>query len=89
MISNKELFDELYNSIKAGMSIDNICKNFGGGYCYIPSFKRTYRNDEIKMEYFERIKQDEPKSIIIRELATKYDLSIVSIYNIIKDDTTA
>jgi Mor family transcriptional regulator len=83
-VTTEELFLELYNSIRGGATIEDVCKNFGGSNIYIPSFKSLGRNDELIAEYDKRIKEGQDKSNILRELAIEYNLSLAHTYKIIK-----
>lgn len=77
MITNKELWEEFYQQIKDSENISEIVKEYGGSSVYVPSYKSTYRNDDI-IEEFEN-------GSSIKELAKKHDLSETSIYAITKE----
>ena len=81
MISNLDIFMQLYDLIKQSKSPSDVVKEFGGSNVYVPSYKSTYRNEDILKEDREAI--DAGKTI--RKLATKHNLSYNSICNIIKE----
>lgn len=76
-ITNRELFEHLYNEIASGMSLRDVIKEYGGCSYYIPSFKRTHRNDEIREEY--------RKGVTVHELSQKHGLSKRQIQEITKE----
>lgn len=83
IVSNYELFEELFIQIQAGATIKEILKEHGGASIYIPSFKTIFRDEEIREKYL-RLK--ELKTIRIANLLAKeYDLSLPQIYSITKD----
>ncbi|WP_298026852.1 Mor transcription activator family protein [uncultured Campylobacter sp.] len=84
IINNFELFVEFYERIKKSANQSEILKDFGGANIYIPSYKATFRNDDIRKEYKEGLKAGKTKTILIRELAAKFDLSYSTISKIIK-----
>ena len=77
MITNKELWEEFYQQIKDSENISDIVKEYGGSSVYVPSYKSTYRNDDIIEDY--------EKGLTIKELAKKYDLSETGVYRITKE----
>ena len=81
IINNFELFVEFYERIKKSANQSEILKDFGGANIYIPSYKATFRNDDIRKE---GLKAGKTKTILIRELAAKFDLSYSTISKIIK-----
>ncbi|MBE3606103.1 DNA-binding protein [Campylobacter sp. RM13119] len=85
MLSNYELFVEFYSRIKESEDISEIIKEYGGANIYVPSYKTTFRNDDIANEYDTLVKNGKSVSIAIRELATKHNLSYNSIQTIIKE----
>ncbi|MDR2342771.1 MAG: DNA-binding protein [Campylobacteraceae bacterium] len=86
-VSNAELFMQLYERIRMGASIDEICKDFGGGNMYIPSFKSMGRDKEIIKEYEKRIRGGKTKNKVVREIAGEYNLSIAHTYRIVNAKT--
>ena len=47
-MSNEDLFAYLYAKIKESTDIKDILKEFGGGLIYIPSYKSTKRDEDIR-----------------------------------------
>ena len=85
MISNLDIFMQLYDLIKQSKSPSDVVKEFGGSNVYVPSYKSTYRNEDILKEYREAIDAGKDPNKTIRELAAKHNLSYNSICNIIKE----
>jgi len=77
MITTKELFEEFYKYVKESNNIGEVLKEYGGSSIYLPSYKSTYRNDDIIEEY--------KKGATVRELSKKYDISTTAIYAITKE----
>ena len=50
-MSNEDLFAYLYKKIKESTDIKDILKEFGGGLIYIPSYKSTKRDEDIREDY--------------------------------------
>ena len=73
LVTNYDLFQDLYNYIKSGASEKEVVKNYGGSSLYIPSYKNIHRNDEICEDYIELKKNNQ--RLIARTLAKKYELS--------------
>lgn len=81
VITNYDLFEELFNFIKKPeISINEVIKEHGGSSLYIPSYKTTFRNKEICDEYEQRLGEKR----LAKKLAKKYDLSEVQIHAITK-----
>ncbi|MFV0481285.1 MAG: Mor transcription activator family protein [Campylobacteraceae bacterium] len=84
MIDTKDIFLQFYETIKNGASVEDVCREYGGGSVYIPSFKSMGRNDEIREEYRKLITENKKsRAAIIRDLANTYNLSTNHIYTII------
>lgn len=47
MITTIELFEDFYQQVKDSKNISEIVKYYGGANIYVPSYKSTYRNDDI------------------------------------------
>ncbi|MGG7074557.1 Mor transcription activator family protein [Campylobacter sp. 9BO] len=85
MISNFDLFTDFYEKIKQSESVAEVLKEFGGSSIYVPSYKSTFRNDDITNEYNALLKSGKPCTVAIREIAAKHSLSYNSIVGIIKE----
>lgn len=85
MLSNYDLFVDFYNRIKDSDGISEIIKEYGGASIYVPSYKTTFRNDDIANEYKALVNSGKSASIAIRELAAKHNLSYNSVQAIIKE----
>ncbi|MBN7287436.1 MULTISPECIES: Mor transcription activator family protein [Campylobacter] len=84
-INNFDLFVEFYNKVKASEDISQIVKEYGGANIYIPSYKATFRNQDILKQYDEGIREGKNSSVVIRELAQAHNLSYNTINNITKE----
>ena len=51
MVSNVEIFDEMFNRIQSGATKKEILQDFGGANIYVPSYKTILRDDELFEEY--------------------------------------
>ena len=78
VVTNMELFEELFNMIQGGASIIEVLEEWGGSSIYIPSMKSTFRNELILRDY--------KNGMALRELAKKYSLSLSQIYNLTKEE---
>lgn len=67
--------DELYSDIKNGMSKETFHKKYGGIQLYIPQLSQNYKTNIIK----------EFNGYNYHILATKYNLSLSSVYRIIRE----
>lgn len=85
MLNNFDLFVEFYEKVKASESIAEVLKEYGGSSVYIPSYKSTYRNQDMLDEYLKGAKEGKSNTLIIREIAAKYSLSYNSVSAIIKE----
>lgn len=85
MISNYELFLEFYQKAKNSQNVDELIKEFGGGSIYVPSYKTTFRNQDILRQYGEGIRAGKNSSVVIRELAQAHNLSYNTINSITKE----
>ena len=74
MVTNKEIFEEFYQQVKNSKNISEIVKSYGGSPIYVPSYKSTYRNDDILKSYKE--------GLSIRNLSKEFNLSEAQIYNL-------
>lgn len=80
-ISNYDVFENFFNYIKnPEVTIEDAVKEFGGSDLYIPSYKTTFRNQEICKAYKERLGE---KNLILN-LAKDNDLTKSQIYEITK-----
>ena len=77
MISNYELFEQFFNDCKQ-KSIEEVIKEYGGGHIYIPSYKKTHRNQKIYELY--------NQGATIKELKIKFNLSESRIRKIIRKE---
>jgi len=82
IVTNYDLFEELYSFIQEGNSMEETLKEYGGGTYYIPSYKTICRNDGIIQDYLQMQKNGD--SYITRSLSKKYELSTRQIQKIIK-----
>lgn len=82
-ITNEDVFDEFLEVCKTANKKD-ILKLYGGSSIYVPSYKTTNRNDDIKSEFALLITQNTSKNIILRTLSNKFNLSVNRIQEIIK-----
>jgi len=78
VVTNLELFEELYKMIQSGATITEVLEEWGGSSIYIPSMKSTFRNELILRDY--------KGGMQLRELAKKYSLSLSQIYHLTKDE---
>ena len=85
MINNFDLFVEFYNKVKESSDISEIIKEYGGASIYVPSYKATFRNQDILRQYDEGIKLGKPRPVVIREIAAKHNLSYNSVCAITKE----
>jgi len=85
MINSFDIFAEFYNRIKESESMADIIKEYGGANIYVPSYKGTFRNYDILKDYEEGIKLGKQSPVVIREIATKHNLSYNSVCTIIKE----
>jgi len=76
-LSNYELFELFYNAVKESDDIVEIIRDWGGGSVYIPSFKTTHRNEEIRQKY--------KNGTSVKHLQREYGLSANQIYNIVNN----
>lgn len=77
-ITTKEIFEEFVRRIREDEVTDEqLMRDYGGMPIYVPSFKLNGRNKLIIDDYTEN-------KLSPKELATKYDLSLGRIYEIIK-----
>ena len=76
MPTNYELFEAFYEEVKNSESIVDVIKSYGGGTIYVPSFKTTHRNEEIRRRYEE--------GVDLPTLQRDYGLSRNQIYTILK-----
>ena len=76
MVDNKDIFLHFIDFCK-NHSIEEVIEEFGGGHIYIPSYKTTYRDQQIYDLY------KEGKSI--RELKKQFSLSYSRIRSIIRN----
>ncbi|MDR1975576.1 MAG: hypothetical protein LBQ18_01140 [Campylobacteraceae bacterium] len=88
MIANEEIFLQMFNDIRSGMSIEGVCKNYGGSNIYIPSFKTMGRNEEIRTEYKKRLSEGADTVRTIRLLTREYNLSYAHIFKIVNTPKT-
>ncbi|MCT7650950.1 hypothetical protein [Aliarcobacter butzleri] len=80
-VTNYDLFEELFNFIKnPDVEITDVIKEHGGSSLYIPSYKTTFRNDEICEEYKRRLGEKR----LSKKLAKQYGLSEAQILFITK-----
>jgi hypothetical protein len=84
-ITHTDLFYQLYDDIKSGISINEICKSYGGGNLYIPSYKRTFRNNHIINDYQNKLQSGKTKARIIKQISQEYDLTPAAIYKILSN----
>ncbi|EJP75566.1 Mor transcription activator family protein [Campylobacter sp. FOBRC14] len=84
-INNFDLFVEFYNKVKESSDISEIIKEYGGANIYIPSYKATFRNQDILRQYDEGIRAGKNSSVVIRELAQAHNLSYNTISSITKE----
>ncbi|PPB54967.1 DNA-binding protein [Campylobacter hyointestinalis] len=89
MLSNYDLFVYFYNRVKDSDDISEIIKEYGGASIYVPSYKTTFRNDDIANEYEALVNSGKSASIAIREIATKHNLSYNSVQAIVKESQRA
>lgn len=81
-IDNLDMLEELFNYIKdPEVDFPSVIKEYGGLTYYIPSYKTTFRNDDVIKEY----KANYGKSGIIKKLARDYDLSVQQVFKITKE----
>lgn len=81
-ITNLDLIKEFFDYCKRDdVQLKDVLEEFGGSTYYIPSFKTTYRNEEIIKYYRERL--GEPW--LIKKLAKEYNLSERQVHDITKE----
>ena len=82
VVDNLELFEELFEYIKKdGVTLSDAVREHGGTTYYIPSYKTTFRNQDIIDLYKENL----GKIGVVKALAKKYDLTERQIYDITKE----
>lgn len=84
-MSNEDLFAYLYKKIKESTDIKEVLKEFGGGLIYIPSYKSTKRDEDIREDYKNLLSQKKNRREIMLLLANKYNLSQQRLYAITED----
>lgn len=85
MINSFDLFAEFYNRVKESENMADIIKEYGGANIYVPSYKATFRNQDILRQYDEGIRAGKNSSVVIRELAQAHNLSYNTISSITKE----
>ena len=82
MINNFDLFEDLFNFIKdPDNDINKVIKDYGGSTFYIPSYKTTFRNEDLLREY----KEKQQEKGIVKSLSRKYGITERQIYSLTKD----
>ncbi len=77
-ITNKDIFEEFTRLIREeNVTDEQLMKEYGGMPIYVPSWKLNGRNSKIIDDYLKH-------KLTPKELASKYDLSLGQIYEIIK-----
>lgn len=84
MVKNLDIFLDLFNKIKEGATQEEICKNFGGSSIYIPSYKKTKRDSDIRKQYQSLMERKISKKQTMLQLQRQYNLSEQHLYKIIK-----
>jgi Mor family transcriptional regulator len=80
-VTNFDLFEDLFTYIKKpDVTIENVIKEHGGSSLYIPSYKTTFRNEEIIKAYKERRGERQ----LAKKLAKEHSLSEAQILLITK-----
>lgn len=85
MVSNVEIFDEMFNRIQSGATKKEILQDFGGANIYVPSYKTILRDDELFEEYKKLREAGLTQKKIMLMLKQKFDLSEQQLYRIIAD----
>ena len=85
MINSFDIFAEFYNRVKESENMADIIKEYGGASIYVPSYKATFRNQDILRQYDEGIRAGKNSSVVIRELAQAHNLSYNTISSITKE----
>ena len=85
MINSFDLFAEFYNRVKESENMADIIKEYGGASIYVPSYKATFRNQDILRQYDEGIRAGKNSPVVIRELAQAHNLSYNTISSITKE----
>lgn len=85
MVSNVEIFDELFERIQRGASRKEILQEFGGSNIYIPSYKTILRDDDIFATYQTLQKSETTQKRIMLTLSQQFNLSEQQLYKIIAD----
>lgn len=80
LVTNFDLFEEFFHFIKNGATMEEVLEEYGGSDFYIPSYKTTFRNEEICKAYKERLGEKN----LIYKLAKENSLSKSQIYEITK-----
>lgn len=89
VFDNNDLFFDFYNKVKDSKDVNEIIKEFGGGNIYIPSYKTTFRNDDMLNEYNELLALGKSQSVAIRELSINHNLSQSMVQKIIRETKEA
>lgn len=84
MVKNLDIFLDLFNKIKEGATQEEICKDFGGSSIYIPSYKKTKRDSDIRKQYQSLMERKISKKQTMLQLQRQYSLSEQHLYKIIK-----
>ena len=85
MVSNVEIFDEMFNRIQSGATKKEILQDYGGANIYIPSYKTILRDDELFETYKKLREAGLTQKKIMLMLKQKFDLSEQQLYRIIAD----
>ncbi|WP_162165803.1 Mor transcription activator family protein [Campylobacter fetus] len=81
MLSNNDIFDEFFERVKSNTK-EEILREYGGSAIYIPSYKTTYRNDDIKREFKILINNGVNRHKAYRALSLKFGISMTRIKKI-------
>lgn len=81
-VDNLDMLEDLINYIKnPDVDLTAVVKEYSSMVFYIPSYKTTFRNDDIIKEYQENINNPN----IVKKLAKDYNITVRQIYDITKE----
>lgn len=84
MISSQDLFEAFVEDVRAGATIKQLVKTYGGGSIYIPSYKAFLRDEDLRKDYDDYRHKGLKDAEIVRLLSQEYDLSHGRVYNLTK-----
>ncbi|PSM52775.1 hypothetical protein CBLAS_0903 [Campylobacter blaseri] len=82
-ITSEDIFNEFLKFCKKADK-KAVLKEYGGSNIYIPSYKNSLRDEDILKEYEELVASGFKKTLAVKKIARKYELTNASVYRIVK-----